>query len=371
VRTFEVTRVPEHEGCDSLHGTATTAPDEFLILVDGQRIGGTYLGSRPLGDGTYGDQWISYGPAGFSCGHASREAAEQAQVRAYATDPSGYDRHFTMARARRKTETARQEAERQAGHRAREAGRRRELLGDDGPGTAIWVLPAFHALYAGGAEVQAVAAWLGANDVTDVCADHEVRVEQRATRRVAVYQTPSLVLNGRASASTEPRAVTIMTSPPPITTPDRPDLHPLFAEHYPTRFPLIDGGFGSACGQCTSNAKATTAEQMVSWPCPVAAGPATSAGQPSPRCWGSLTTGSRMRWTATLMASPARTRRQKAQAARSSRSGCPGQLSGGRGGQHSPAGPGDHARTTHRPLRCPDFPDDDLDGVRAAGRKPA
>jgi hypothetical protein len=270
VRTFEVTRVAEREGCDSLHGTATTAPDEFLILVDGQRIGGTYLGSRPLGDSTYGDQWISYGPAGYSFGHDSREAAEQAQVREYATDPSGYDRHFAMARTRREAEAARQRAELEAGYRHHEAGRRCELLGDDDPGPAIWVLPAFHALYAASDEVQAVAAWLRANDVTDACADHEVRVEQRATRRVAVYQTPTLVLNGRASASTETRAVTITTGPPAIATLDRPDLHSLFAEHYPTRFPLIDGGFRSACGRCTSNAKATTTSQMVPWPCPVA-----------------------------------------------------------------------------------------------------
>jgi hypothetical protein len=42
VRTFEVTRAPRYDGYDSLHASAQYAPDDFLILVDGQQIGGTY-----------------------------------------------------------------------------------------------------------------------------------------------------------------------------------------------------------------------------------------------------------------------------------------------------------------------------------------
>jgi hypothetical protein len=42
VRTFQVTREPRYEGYDSLHRSRQYAPGDFLILVDGEPIGGTY-----------------------------------------------------------------------------------------------------------------------------------------------------------------------------------------------------------------------------------------------------------------------------------------------------------------------------------------
>jgi hypothetical protein len=92
MRTFNVTRRPRHEGHDSLHGDRRHAPDEFLIVVDGKEIGGTYwCGYNPAAaagfgrddGGLPGESWASWGPRGLSCGHPTREAAEQAQVREY------------------------------------------------------------------------------------------------------------------------------------------------------------------------------------------------------------------------------------------------------------------------------------------------
>jgi hypothetical protein len=107
MKTFTVTRAPRYEGYDSLHGGEDFAPDDFVILVDGQSIGGTYWGnSEPgiyqsfyVGDG----HWHSWGPAGLSMGHATRADAEQAQVREYAANPDLADRILA--------ETSRREAQ--------------------------------------------------------------------------------------------------------------------------------------------------------------------------------------------------------------------------------------------------------------------
>jgi hypothetical protein len=289
VRTLEVTRAPRYEGCDSLNGSKRDAPDDFLILVDGQEIGSTYWCARnPAASvgwgwddgGLPGESWASWGPRGLSCGHPTREAAEQAQAREYASDPDGYDRKIARGRETRAAEAARREAERQAEAEQRETERRRARLGDDEPGPAVWVLPAFHALYADLDEVRAVSAWFEANGLEGVTGTDQVRVEQRAGRRAAVYERPVWIYNGRSTKATETHVTTVTTDPPPLTAPDRPDLHPLFAEHWPSRFPLIDFGQTAACGKCTRDARATTADTMVPWPCPpaekaIAAGPAT------------------------------------------------------------------------------------------------
>lgn len=88
---------------------------ESVILVDGRKIGGAYRGeSNPAqtvgwgwdDGGKRGAGWISYGPRGLSCGHRTRAAAEQAQVRQYATNPDLYDRYFAQERAEREAEAA-------------------------------------------------------------------------------------------------------------------------------------------------------------------------------------------------------------------------------------------------------------------------
>lgn len=265
MRTFEVTRQPEHEGSD-----------DFLILVDGQRIGGTYPGRCNVAQlvgwgrddgGQSGENWISYGPRGLSCGHPTREAAEQAQVREYATDPGLFDRLFAMDRAERAAEAATRQAERDAEYERRAAERRRRRLGDDEPGPVTWTLPVLHALYADLDEVDAVIAWLEANGIEHVSSRHEARVEQRATRRVVVFEKVAWVYNGRGTDSTKTHVVTIVTDPPAIAAPPRPDMHAVFAEHWPSQFPLIDFGQSTACGKCTREAKASTADMMVPWPC--------------------------------------------------------------------------------------------------------
>jgi hypothetical protein len=278
VKTIEATRQPRYEGDDSLHGSARYAPDDFLILVDGLVVGGTYWCSyNPAvavpgwgwdDGGIAGESWASWGPRGLSCGHPTREAAEQAQVREYATNPDLYDRRIAMEEAGREAAAARQQAQRDAEYERCEAARRRERLGDDEPGPVIWTLPAFHALYADMTEVNAVSAWIRANGLEHVSGRHEVRVEQRATRRVAVFEKPTAVWNGRSTESTETHVVTIVTDPPAVTTPARPDLHGLFAEHWPSWFPLIDFGQSVACGKCTQEVHATVSEKMVTWPCP-------------------------------------------------------------------------------------------------------
>jgi hypothetical protein len=80
-----VTRRPERPGADNL-GSANQQGDEFLLIIDGQAIAGTYYCTareiRP------NQRWASWGPAGLSMGHRTREDAEQVQVDAY--DPSDY-----------------------------------------------------------------------------------------------------------------------------------------------------------------------------------------------------------------------------------------------------------------------------------------
>ncbi|MFB4285226.1 hypothetical protein ACBJ59_58895 [Nonomuraea sp. MTCD27] len=212
------------------------------------------------------------------------QVPEQAQVREYATDPDGYDRQAAMARAEQQAEQAQRQAEREAEEERREAEQRCERLGDDEPGPVVWALPVFFALYADADEVEAVANWLEANGLEDVSGRHEVRVEQRATRRAAVYEAPVWVWNGRSSTTTETHVVTIVTDPPPITAPDRPDLHEVFAEHWPARFPLVDFGLGIACAKCTRDAKVTISDQMVPWPYAVVEKAITNgpAAEPTP-----------------------------------------------------------------------------------------
>ena len=78
--TQTVTREPKHPGYDTL-GDADNWGEEFYLLVDGERIGGTYW--CPVGPNIEaGKQWVSYGPAGYSFGHHTREDAEQAQLEA-------------------------------------------------------------------------------------------------------------------------------------------------------------------------------------------------------------------------------------------------------------------------------------------------
>ncbi|WJV51750.1 hypothetical protein [Streptomyces flavofungini] len=61
-----VTREPEHRG------------EDYHLLVDGVRIGGTYWSSgQSIKNGA---RWASYGPAGLQMGWRTREDAEQAQV---------------------------------------------------------------------------------------------------------------------------------------------------------------------------------------------------------------------------------------------------------------------------------------------------
>lgn len=76
--TPTVTREPKHPGYDTL-GDADNWGEKFYLLVDGERIGGTYW--CPVGPTIEaGKQWVSYGPAGYSFGHATREDAEEAQL---------------------------------------------------------------------------------------------------------------------------------------------------------------------------------------------------------------------------------------------------------------------------------------------------
>jgi hypothetical protein len=273
-----MTRQPRYEGYDSLHGTVRDAPDEFILLVDGLEVGGTYWCSyNPAAAAGWGwddgglprESWASWGPRGLSCGHPDREAAERAQVREYAANPDLFDRLFAMEQAEREAEEARRCAQEEAECERRAAERSRQRLGDDEPGPVTWRLPAFFAMYADLGDVDAVSAWLSTNSIEDVSGKHEVRVEQRAGRRVAVYEKCAWVYNGRGTDRTETHVVTISTDPPQIVTPDRPDLHPVLAEHWPSQFPLIDFGFGTACGKCTREAKAVTQDQMVPWPCAV------------------------------------------------------------------------------------------------------
>jgi hypothetical protein len=84
-RTATVTREPEHAGYDTL-GDADNWGEDFYLLVDGERIGGTYwCSARYIKDG---ERWASYGPAGLQMGFRTREDAEQAQVDTHLSNES-------------------------------------------------------------------------------------------------------------------------------------------------------------------------------------------------------------------------------------------------------------------------------------------
>lgn len=250
--------------------------EDSLLQVDGRTIGGAYwCGSDTVRDG---ERWASWGVAGLSMGHPTRKAAEQVQADRYATDPDRYNQQID--------EDAAESAAEEAAHRARydaaiekaDEQDRFRRCGADEPGPTVWTLPAFHVFYAPQAELDAVGDWLDANGI-ESSGCHPVRVEQRAARKVAVFEKPtalaSLVMAMGQTSSARARVdavetwvVTLATDPPVITTPDRPDLHDLFLEHWPAQFPLIDYGFRTACGACTKRARATTVDKMVTWPCP-------------------------------------------------------------------------------------------------------
>ncbi|MFI0967141.1 hypothetical protein ACH4S8_38005 [Streptomyces sp. NPDC021080] len=75
-----VTRVPEHEGYDTL-GDGDQWGEDFHLLVNGERVGGSYFCSADTVQD--GERWASWGPAGLSMRHATREAAEAVQVAAW------------------------------------------------------------------------------------------------------------------------------------------------------------------------------------------------------------------------------------------------------------------------------------------------
>ncbi|AEM88857.1 hypothetical protein [Streptomyces violaceusniger] len=77
---LKITREPQHKGFETL-GDAANCGEDFYLLVDGSRIGGSYwCGAESVKDG---ERWASWGPAGLSMGHRTREDAEQAQVTAH------------------------------------------------------------------------------------------------------------------------------------------------------------------------------------------------------------------------------------------------------------------------------------------------
>lgn len=80
-----ITRRPVHDGHDTL-GDANREGDEYLIVIDGKDVGGTYYCTAA---GTKRNQrWASWGPAGLSMGHRTRKDAELVQAAAY--DPADY-----------------------------------------------------------------------------------------------------------------------------------------------------------------------------------------------------------------------------------------------------------------------------------------
>jgi hypothetical protein len=106
MNTFKVRRTWRYAGYEG-------GIEDSLILVDGQQIGGAYRAdgnpAQTVGwgwddGGKRGACWISWGPRGLSCGHRSRAAAEQAQVREYAANPDLFDRLFATERAEREAE---------------------------------------------------------------------------------------------------------------------------------------------------------------------------------------------------------------------------------------------------------------------------
>ncbi|MCX5070797.1 hypothetical protein OOJ91_33675 [Micromonospora lupini] len=242
---------------------------DVLIQIDGRQIGGAY----PCA-GEPGDRWASWGPAGLSMKHPDRQAAVRAQIQAYAADPSGWDRILDEEDAEKAADRARRDRELQQERARRRERRRRDRLGDDEPGPTIVTIPAYHALYAPIEEATAVGDWLAAHGIEDAASCvHEIRVEQRAARRVVVYQALASIVDD-PQARTETSVVTLAMEPPAIATPPRPDLHQLFDDHWPTRFPLIDYGRRLACGRCSGERRSAmpqigSSEALVVWPCSV------------------------------------------------------------------------------------------------------
>jgi hypothetical protein len=75
-----VTREPKHEGYDTL-GNGDAWGEDYYLLINGGRVGGSYFcNADSVKDG---ERWASWGPAGLSMGHPTREAAEAVQVDAW------------------------------------------------------------------------------------------------------------------------------------------------------------------------------------------------------------------------------------------------------------------------------------------------
>lgn len=253
--TMQVSRRPQHPDYPELGGPNTPGED-YLLLVDDRVIGGTYwCGADYIPDG---QRWASWGPAGLSMRHHDRQDAERVQVRAYAINPDVADRAIADEDREATAERARQAAA--DAERAEQL--HRERLGDDEPGPNLWVLPSHHLMFAAEENVVAVKAWLDAHDLDEVSGLHEIRVEQRAGRRVIVYERARLW-----ARPTETWVVTCLLDPPPVDTTPRPDLIALLTEHDPTRFPLIDYGAQYACSACTRVFTGPAA--VTPWPCPV------------------------------------------------------------------------------------------------------
>lgn len=199
-----------------------------------------------------------------SFGHPSREAAEHAQLREYATNPDLFDRRNDQDQAELDARIAREQAEDDRREAEREHTDRLRRLGDDQPEPTVWTLPAYHAVYAPIGEVEAVSEWFTAHDMTYVSATHPVRVERRATRDAIVYEAVTKPWWQGHSLDTETRVVTLVAPSPEITNRDLSRLHELWKRHWPGRFPLLDFGATIACGSCTRETKGT----IVPWPCP-------------------------------------------------------------------------------------------------------
>lgn len=262
VQTMAVTREPKYADYTSLGGPNEPGED-YILFVDGQRIGGTYWCSAT--DIPDGQRWASWGVAGLSMRHPRREAAEQAQVRAYVANPSLYDRLIADEEKEAAARRAEREAEQEAEWARRDEQRRIEREGADGPGLTVWELPAYHYLIAADlADVHAVKAWLDAHDLEDVSGVHPIRIEQRAERRVIVFEKARF---GGLSAKTETWAVTCVQDPPDVDLTPRPDLVELLETHHPVKFPLIDFGQSWACSACTR--ALGSASEIIAWECAV------------------------------------------------------------------------------------------------------
>jgi hypothetical protein len=75
-----MTRTPRYPDYTDL-GDHDTPGEDYWLLVDGWQIGQTYwCGGASILDGC---RWASFGPAGLSMGHRTRDDAERVQVDAY------------------------------------------------------------------------------------------------------------------------------------------------------------------------------------------------------------------------------------------------------------------------------------------------